>query len=171
MRTHPATENAEATKLIRVVCNASRVDGASIGVLTALPGNSLTLVSDPPRDVMTECHRQWPDYEDFQYIILDALFALGKTEHEFSWVTVPRIIRLDAALIDYYYEYLRPKRKPRSVADLHSELCWQGYRAFSHEELMQALAHDDRFEVETDEDCYQAMVKVKRTRQRKRRSG
>ena len=119
-------------------------------------------------DLMTECHRQCPDDVNFQYVILDALFALGKTEDDFPWVTVPTIIRLDMPLIDYYYEYLRPKRKPRSVADLYTDQYAHGYQAFSHEELMQALAHDDRFEVDSDQDRRRAQVKVRRKRQRNR---
>jgi hypothetical protein len=34
-------------------------------------------------DSMGACHRKHPDIEDFQHIILDALFALGKTESDF----------------------------------------------------------------------------------------
>lgn len=119
-------------------------------------------------DLMTKCHRQWPNHVDFQQVALDALFALGKTEGDFPWVKIPTVIRLDAALIDHYYEYLRPKRKPVSVAGLRAEQCGQGYLAFSEKQLLQALAHDDRFEVDADGGCYSAQIKVSRRRARKK---
>jgi hypothetical protein len=119
-------------------------------------------------DFTAECHRQEPDDVAFQHIILDALFALGKSEDDFPWLTVPTILRLDESLIDFYYEFLKPKRKPRSIADLYSEPQGRGYLAFSYEELRQALAGDERFEVDTDGPCYRAEVKVKRKRRRNR---
>lgn len=119
-------------------------------------------------DLMTECHRQWPAHEDFQHVALDALFALGKTEGDFSWVNVPAVIRLDAALIDHYYEYLRTKRRAVRIADLRREQDVHGYLAFSEEQLLQALAHDDRFEVDANQAWYAALVKVRRKRARKK---
>ncbi|HUT93254.1 MAG TPA: hypothetical protein VMY37_27565 [Thermoguttaceae bacterium] len=120
-------------------------------------------------DSMRERHREYPDVEDFKYIILDALFALGKTEDDFPWVEAPTIIRLGSAVIDDCYEYLRPKRKPRSVDELHTRLLMRGYVAFTHEQLMQALADDQRFIVQSEGDCHFAEVGIRRTRRRNRR--
>jgi hypothetical protein len=117
---------------------------------------------DKAIEVMGAYHRDFPENEDFQYVILDALFALGKTENDFPWVEAPTLIRLDASLMDYVYEYLRPKRKPRSVHELHTNQYLRGYVTFSPEELFQALAHDDRFIVESEGDCIWAEVSVRR---------
>jgi tetratricopeptide (TPR) repeat protein len=117
-------------------------------------------------DSMGECHRAYPDVEDFQYIILDALFALGKTEDDFPWLETPTIIRLGARVIDDCYEYLRPKRKPRSVDELHTTLLVRGYVTFTHEQLMHALAADERFVVRRENDCFWAVVSIRRTRAR-----
>lgn len=91
-------------------------------------------------------HRRFPDGPDIQYSLLDALYAIDKSENDFDWVIKPEIIRLDQGLLDDCYEYLQPKRKPRSLR----ELLWlrRGYQAFSNEQFIEALQADGRFNVE-----------------------
>jgi tetratricopeptide (TPR) repeat protein len=94
---------------------------------------------------MARCHHECPDIGSFQRIILDALFAMGKTENDFDWSKTPVVLRLDRKVCDWCYDFLRPKRKPRSAAELYSELCFQGYLNFSEDDLMQTLQKDGRF--------------------------
>ena len=99
---------------------------------------------------MGECHRKYPDIDEFSRLILDALYALGKTEKDYDWVQKPNILRIGHEVLDACYDYLRPKRKPRDVESLWIELMPKGYLKFSSEDLLKALIDDDRFVVEID---------------------
>jgi tetratricopeptide (TPR) repeat protein len=131
-------------------------------------GNAYVLNGQYDRAIecMGKIHRNNPDVEDFQHVILDALFGLGKTEEDYEWVAAPRVLRLGQPVLDICYGYLRPKRKPRSVDELKTELLMQGYCTFSCDELMAALAADSRFVVQTDRSAQWATVRVRRTRER-----
>jgi len=96
---------------------------------------------------MAPLHRENPDIDAFAHIILDALFAAGKTENDFDWSERPHVLRLGAEVCDICYDYLRPKRKPRSAADVHCTLMYHGYLTFTERELLEALARDPRFVV------------------------
>lgn len=52
-----------------------------------------------------------PDNEDIQHSILDALFALGKSEKDFNWISTPKILRLNEETTDFCYDYLKGKGK------------------------------------------------------------
>ena len=95
-------------------------------------------------EVMGRLHRNHPDIDAFQHIILDALFALGKTERDFPWRAKPEIFRIGEAA-DLCFEHLRPKRKPRLVTDLYSWLHIRAYLMFNKDELMEQLKEDPRF--------------------------
>jgi len=99
-------------------------------------------------EAMGEVHRRFPDLESVQHIILDSLFAMGKTENDYTWVREPCVLRIGRAVLDDCHEYLRPKRRPRDVAELSFELMMNGYLTFSDEELLCALSADDRFFIE-----------------------
>jgi len=61
---------------------------------------------------------------------------LGKNENDFDWIERPIILRINETLLDQCYEYLRPKRKPRSIMDICNELILGGgYQDFQEEEL------------------------------------
>ena len=66
--------------------------------------------------------RKHPDNIDYQHLILDAIFALGKTENNFVWIEKPAILRMSDDILDFCYEFLRRKRKPRSVLELLTQL-------------------------------------------------
>ena len=68
------------------------------------------------RSSFSEHHRRHPDNLDFQYVILDALYALGQTEDNFDWAHKPVILRMSATIVDTCYEFLKSKRKSRSVS-------------------------------------------------------
>ncbi len=113
-------------------------------------------------DVMGAIHRKRPDLEGFKYSILDALFALGKTEDDFDWAQPPIILRIDQDLLDDIHEYLRPKLKPRTVEELRLGLMSEGYMAFSAEEFLQALEKDSRFIIQPHQIANFARVRVRR---------
>ena len=94
--------------------------------------------------------RRYPGVGMFSHHILDALFALGKTEADFDWTEPPSIVRLDPGVLNACYAFLRTKRKPRSLFDLHSELWLDDYVAFTDEQLLDYLNQDGRFVVNGD---------------------
>ena len=55
-------------------------------------------------------HRRMPDHEDYHHVILDALFALGRTEDDFAWVERPSVYRLNHEVLDACYRHLAGKR-------------------------------------------------------------
>ena len=116
-------------------------------------------------ETMGEVHRKFPEIDAFQNVVLDALFAMGKTEDDFHWIRKPRVLRIGRAVLDDCYDYLRPKRKPRDVAELSLELMSKGYLTFSADELLRALAEDSRFVVQTDRIPEWARVRVRRKRE------
>ena len=116
-------------------------------------------------ETMGEVHRKFPDIKTFQNVILDALFAMGKTEDDYGWVRKPRVLRIGRAVLDDCHDYLRPKRKPRDVAELSLELMSKGYLTFSAQELLRALAEDGRFVIERDRIPDWAQVRIRRKRE------
>jgi hypothetical protein len=120
-------------------------------------------------DLLTPLHSADPDQIAYQHVILDALFALGRTEKDVDWVVAPRVRRLDAALLDACFAHLRSKRRPRLAVDLVGAVLLDGYRAFSYEELVAALRADPRFVVE--EGCGLPHVTVARGGAPARRRG
>ena len=99
-------------------------------------------------EFLSEHHRRHPDNLDFQHVILDALYALGKTEDDFDWAHKPAILRISAAIVDACYEFLKSKRKPRAVSEIHERFLLEGYVHFTEEDLLKALSADGRFIVE-----------------------
>ncbi|MGD9220266.1 MAG: hypothetical protein PVH01_13300 [Desulfobacterales bacterium] len=124
-------------------------------VLNGEYGNAIEFMSDH--------HRKHPWIGDYQYLILDALFALGKDEGDFNWVEKPVVLRLSENILHACYEFLKPKRKPRSVTDLYVEFVMKGYLLFTEEDLYDALLNHEKFIVENPcEDKHFAKVKVVR---------
>jgi tetratricopeptide (TPR) repeat protein len=100
-------------------------------------------------DYLALLHRENPGITDIQGNILDTLFGLGKNENDFDWIEKPAIFRVNEALINQRYQYLRAKRKPRSIVDIcHTLILGKGCQAFKGEELLSALRVDKRFKVE-----------------------
>ncbi len=111
---------------------------------------------------LTDHHREFPENPDFHYVILDALFAMGKSEDDFDWVERPVILRMSNAILNKCYEFLKPKRKPRSVCDLYNEFIAKGYLLFTEEDLLKALVNDNRFIVDNANEGIFAEVRVAR---------
>ena len=116
---------------------------------------------------MSEHHRKYPWNVDYQYVILDALYALGKNENDFDWIEKPVIFRMSGDIVDACYEFLKPKRKPRSITEIYLEFVPKGYLLFTEEDLLNALLGDKRFIIEYPyEDSLYAKVRVARKRRK-----
>ncbi len=111
---------------------------------------------------LSKAHKKWPDFPDVQHTILDALYAQRLSENDFEWIIKPEIIKLSGIVLDRCYEYLKPKKKPRSITELHIIFIMEGYVAFSEEELFAAFLKDDRFIIENSGDFFSAEVRVVR---------
>ena len=113
-------------------------------------------------DYFTPLYRKNPDNGDIEHSILDALFALGKSESDFNWVTVPEVIRLNNEVSDFCYDYLKGKRKARVLDDVYCKLIVNGYLTFDQEELLNHLIKDGRFEFQNDGCVHSTLLKVQR---------
>ncbi|MBI1987232.1 MAG: hypothetical protein HYS70_02650 [Nitrospinae bacterium] len=107
-------------------------------------------------------HRKQPYNIDFQYVILDALFALGKNEDDFDWTQKPVILRMSNDILNDCYEFLKSKRKPRYLFEIHTEFVTKGYLLFTEEDLLKALLEDSRFIVDNTSSNLSAEVQVVR---------
>ena len=108
-------------------------------------------------------HKKHPWNLDFQHVILDALFALGKNENDFDWIEKPIVLRMSDDVLDACYHFLKPKRKSCSVLDIHTNFITEGYLLFTEDDLFKALTEDERFIVEdVDKGLFLAQVRVVR---------
>jgi tetratricopeptide (TPR) repeat protein len=123
---------------------------------------------DKALEFLSKHHRRHPWNPDYHHVILDALYALGKTEDDFDWVQKPAVLRLSGEILDASYEFLRSKRKPRSVNNLYICFVTEGYLLFTEEELLKALLEDARFVVEEADAGLSATVRVARKTQSKK---
>ena len=120
-------------------------------------------------EFLSRHHKHHPDNPDYHHVILDALYALGKTEDDFDWVEKPVILRMSTEIVDACYEFLRPKRKPRSVNELYMRFIMKGYLLFTEDDLLKALLEDARFVVEDADAGLFAEVQVARKTRRRTR--
>ena len=120
-------------------------------------------------EFLSEHHKRHPENPDYHHVILDALYALGKTEDDFDWMERPVILRMSAEIMDTCYEFLRSKRKPRSVSELYTPFVMEGYLLFTEEDLLKALSEDSRFFVEDAAAGLFAKVRVAGKRRTRRR--
>lgn len=115
-------------------------------------------------ELLTPCHRHNPDDMNFSYVILDALFAMGKTEDDFKWTKKPNILRMSDGILNNCFNFLKPKRKPISIMEIYCEFLSDGYLLFSEEDLLHALLKDNRFVIFNPQNFWSAEVKVARNR-------
>ncbi len=113
-------------------------------------GEAYVMNGEPERaiELLTPVHRRRPDFEDVQWVILDALFAQGQDETCFQWTRALSVLRLGAGVLDACWAYLGGKREPRDLEELYCELLSLGYLAFDEGQLLAALAEDPRFKVD-----------------------
>ena len=113
-------------------------------------------------DYFSPLYRKNLDNGDIEHLILDALFALGKSEKDFKWVSVPKVIRLNDKVSDFCYDYLKGKRKARGLDDVFLQLIVEGYHTFNEEELLNHLIKDGRFEFQSEGYVHSTLLKVQR---------
>ncbi len=113
-------------------------------------GEAYVMNGEPERaiELLTPVHRRRPDFEDVQWVILDALFAQGGDETCFQWTRALTVLRIGAGVLDACWAYLGRKREPRDVEELYCELLSLGYLAFDERQLLAALNEDPRFRVD-----------------------
>jgi hypothetical protein len=95
---------------------------------------------------------------------LDALFASGKNENDFQWISEPIVLFLDNATLELCQEFLKGKKKHRSITDIHCDLIIQGfYFRFTEYELCGFLIESDHFDVldAYDDEKYNVDAKFK----------
>lgn len=102
-------------------------------------------------EYLSPINKRNPDIDAFKYLILDALYGLGKNENDYKWIKKPNIIDLNDKVIDKCYKYLKPKRKPRSINELYMLFMLDGYMRFNELELLKKIKSDPRFIVRDDE--------------------
>ena len=131
-------------------------------------GNAYVLNGEHKKAIkfMAEHHKKHPWNPDYQHVILDSLFALGKTEDDFNWIEKPEILRMSKDIIDTCYEFLKRKRKPRSIMELYTLFVTDGYLLFSEKDLLKALLNDERFKVDKPESEFWAEVSVMRKKRK-----
>lgn len=99
-------------------------------------------------EYLTPLHQKYPEHIDIQYCILDAIYAIGKIVDEYKWIIKPIIFRLNEEIADQCYEFLKGKRKARSIDEIYCELISLGYLTFNQNELYDYLQKNARFEIE-----------------------
>jgi tetratricopeptide (TPR) repeat protein len=124
---------------------------------------------DKAIEFLSEHHRRQPWNPDYHGVILDALYALGKSEDDFDWVQKPVVLRLSREVLDACYEFLRSRRKPRSVNEIRLRFVMEGYVLFTEEDLLKALLEDGRFVVEDADAVLFAQVRAIPKRRTKRK--
>jgi len=108
---------------------------------------------------MSEMYKQSPDNINVEYVLLDALFALGKDENDFEWSKKPKIIRITEA-VEICYIKLKNRRKRIGIYDLYSAVIIKGYLPFNVQELYEAVKSDGRFDIISEEYFYETMIKI-----------
>ncbi len=99
-------------------------------------------------------------------VVLFLREPLGKTENDFSWAKRPVVLRMSKDIIETCYEFLKPKRKPRSLMELRDMFITEGYLLFSVQDLLKALVDDGRFEVDSPDREFWAEVSVVRKKRK-----
>jgi tetratricopeptide (TPR) repeat protein len=116
--------------------------------------------------LMNEQHKKYPWNPDFHYVILDSLFAAGKNEDDFIWIQKPTILRMSKRIVDACYEFLKYKRKPRSLIDLYTNFISEGYLLFSEDDLLEGLLNDQRFVVDKSANDLRTLISVVRKKRK-----
>lgn len=98
-------------------------------------------------ETLAPLHRVRPWDREIQHLMLDALFALGKSESDYPWTLEPVVVRLGAPVLGRLHEALLGNQGPVALLDLLLVVTEEGYPAFTARELLAALEDDRRFAV------------------------
>jgi hypothetical protein len=104
---------------------------------------------DPRRalETLAPLHRARPWDREVQYLMLDALFLLGRSETDYPWTAEPPVVRVGPPLLELLHRLLAREGRPATVLDLVLAAAAEGYPAFQAQELLEALEADSRFTV------------------------
>jgi tetratricopeptide (TPR) repeat protein len=99
-------------------------------------------------DYLKPIYYENPEYEDIQYVILDALYFSGRNETDFKWIEIPKIKKIDKELLNECYKCLR-KDGETGIELLRASLAGKYfiYLGFTDAELIESLKNDKRFNV------------------------
>jgi hypothetical protein len=92
----------------------------------------------------SKLYKEDPENYDVIYGLLVCMKKLKININDFKWKKKPEIASLEAGIEDSY-EYMKGKRKPRSVLELYSEMYGHVYLEFTNEDLLESLMRDQRF--------------------------
>ena len=100
-------------------------------------------------------HPRYPEAIDIIHYILDALFAVRKNESDFNWTKKVKIIDLTKEVLNSCYNYLKRKRKMRTVEDVYCDYILATYSTdylkFCSKDLLTAFKMDKRFNINETE--------------------
>lgn len=122
-------------------------------------------------DLLTPYYMKDPEHPLYAHAILDALFAMGKQVEDFPWKTPPKVLPLTREILDVCYAHLKPKRRPRTPFDLLFMFMGSAYLLFTEEDLLEALASDNRFVVSHDGGIPEISVARKRRKTQNKTNG
>ena len=97
--------------------------------------------------------------------IIDALYGLGKTENDFNWIAKPTVLKLDSDTLKLCVDFLRLKKKAKSITDIYCELIMKSdYCTFNEEGLGKYLVkHPDTFDIKKESEYFWDIeLKIKR---------
>lgn len=107
---------------------------------------------EPALDVAAPCHAEEPDDPWIEDTILEALFALGRTEDDFPWLgETPPVLRLDDRLLDRLHERITADPELEDLAFLYHVVAEEAFTPFGPAELLAALREHPRFVTEMDD--------------------
>lgn len=112
-------------------------------------GRACLWCGEPARaiEALAPVHRARPWDREVQHLMLDALFALGRTAEDYPWMLEPEIVPLGTPLLAEVAILLRAEAAPVTVLDLMLAVTERGYPTFTARELAAALEADRRFRV------------------------
>lgn len=106
-------------------------------------------------------YAKYPDIPTVVHSILDALYGLGKTEHDYDWVEKPIILKLDDQTIKLCEDFLKNKRKRTDFSNLIEHFIIQSYYlTFEEKQLYAFLKKDASFEFTNEEEFWDVKVKL-----------
>jgi tetratricopeptide (TPR) repeat protein len=99
-------------------------------------------------DYLKPIYYENPDFEDVQYVILDALFLTRRNEKDFDWIEIPKVKKIDNELLNECYKCLRKDGKT-DIDLLRASLAGKYfiYLGFTDAELLESLKNDKRFDI------------------------
>ena len=108
-------------------------------------------------DFISCYYYKWAGEIPLEYIILDALFGMNKSEADFKWINKPIVLRRDN-ICDFAFEAFRNKRRFVTRRDIFTELEIHFYTLVTYEEFEFLIQADKRFKFKVEDEI---KVKVK----------